>query len=264
MLDSTEELVQQGKQLLATNNLDGAAEVFRQAVALSPTNAEAHFCLGVALLEQGLIEQALQAFEQSTRHETDFAAAWHNLGYCYYRLGYIDNAVAALQRAVSAQPDKGESHLLLGLCYIQLAKLAPAVESLETALRYSGESIPREEVYKMLSDAYDILEEHEKSNYYANLCLGQQESSQVSRSLRVEHFICFSRYEDALQAAKAYLAEGFEAQLLSEPHDGDDTFCVMVIDNTPVESEMFEQVISQMEQIASQFGGEYDGWGHEV
>jgi regulator of RNase E activity RraB len=37
-----------------------------------------------------------------------------------------------------------------------------------------------------------------------------------------------------------------------------------VYDDTPSDADAFEQVIAQLEHIAEEYGGEYDGWGRDV
>lgn len=266
MRENVELLMQQGMRFLDLGDTQNAAETFRQATVLAPTDSKAFFYYGVSLLEQGKLEEAAQAFETSTRLDPTSAPAWHNLGYSYYRLGFIEKAIESFQRSIAIQADKWDSHLLLGLCYLQTAKLEQSAESLEKALEYGGELVPRSSVYSTLASVYDILGQHQKSGYYANLIQQsmQRDTMMVSSLSLIEHFVCFSEYENAVRALDAYRAEGLEAELLSGPDDVGSGYCIMIRDTTPVESELFDQFVKRLERIAAEYGGEYDGWGQDV
>ncbi len=69
-------------------------------VADMPTNAQAHFELGVAELENfGNIREALRSFEESCKINPKFGVAWFFLGVCHFRLGEFPKALECFQRA---------------------------------------------------------------------------------------------------------------------------------------------------------------------
>ncbi|MCX7993661.1 MAG: tetratricopeptide repeat protein [Fimbriimonadales bacterium] len=267
MMESIERLIQQGEQSLRAGDFEGATKVLRQACALFPTDPRVHFHLGVVLIEQEKFEEAVRAFEQSVGLNPTFAAAWHNLGYCQYRTGHIENSIESLQRAIAVQPDKWDSFFLLGICYFLLVKLEQAADPLEKALEYGGDAAPRAKIYEMLATAYDVLGQTEKANYYATLLEQSRKDEEKPETQReelstVEHFLYFPTEEKAFQAIDAIRAQGYEAELLSEPEEPDEDYCVFV--KTVVSDSEFMQVVEQLEQVASCYGGEYDGWGHDV
>jgi regulator of RNase E activity RraB len=79
---------------------------------------------------------------------------------------------------------------------------------------------------------------------------------------RVEHLILFPDAASASDALEAYRAAGFEAHLLDDPEE--ETYCVLVYDDTSTTGDALERLVARLEQIAEQYGGEYDGWGWEV
>ncbi|MDW8052752.1 MAG: tetratricopeptide repeat protein [Armatimonadota bacterium] len=267
--DDPKLLIEQGKQLLEAGKHEQATEVLRQALTLAPADEEAHFYLGVALLEQGQLEPAIQSFEAVTRLKPDAAKAWHNIGYCYYKLGMVDSAVAPLQRAIEIQPTKWDSHFLLGLVYFLQVKLEPAVESLTRALELGGEQVPRADAYDMLACAHEILGQADLAQHYKSL-YEQARATRPAQEPRtapmppVEHFLYFPTYERAVAAVEALRAEGFRAMLLSEPEDAEESFCVLVEDDTQVDDEHFDEVVARLEQFALRYDGEYDGFGQAI
>jgi tetratricopeptide (TPR) repeat protein len=72
----------------------------KQKVADMPSNAQAHFELGVAELENfGNLREALASFENSCRINPKFGVAWFFLGVCHFRLGEFPRALDCFQRA---------------------------------------------------------------------------------------------------------------------------------------------------------------------
>ncbi|MCX7688983.1 MAG: tetratricopeptide repeat protein [Fimbriimonadales bacterium] len=263
MQDDFRRWLEQGQGLIDAGRYADAEAALRRAVALAPENADVQLALGVALARQERWEEAIAALEQATRLNPNSVAAWRNLGYCYYRMRYLEAAIPYFQRSLALQPDQWESHLLLGLIHAESVRLEPMVEHLEAALRYSTDETPRARIYGMLAFAYEMLEQPEQANRYRALA-EPAESDEPTQGGAVEHFLYFPSYEQAQQAAEAYRTAGFDATLLAEADDPDAGYCVLVVDATPSESDEFDRVIEQLEQIAAPFGGEYDGYGYEA
>jgi tetratricopeptide (TPR) repeat protein len=54
-----------GRRLLSAGDLDGAISQFRSAIGATPSYAQAHFQLGLALLRKGESEEAAREFEKA-------------------------------------------------------------------------------------------------------------------------------------------------------------------------------------------------------
>jgi tetratricopeptide (TPR) repeat protein len=67
-------------------------------------DADAHYLLGQALEDRGLLEQAAESFERATALRADFADAHNDLGQVLLRLGRTDEAVASCRRALALRP----------------------------------------------------------------------------------------------------------------------------------------------------------------
>lgn len=166
--DAPTALAEGNKYLDASEN-EKAIEAYKQAVALDPELAEAHFQLGVAYAlvekEEEVVEDKLPGEEEETpqkkgkkpvkekktNSETSFEnaikvykkitaknpkddAAFYNLGRAYNKLDEDKEAQKALQTAVKLQPDNGEYQTEYGTILIKLAQYDEAVRALKKAI----------------------------------------------------------------------------------------------------------------------------------
>jgi len=254
--------------LIEAGEYSQAVGKLRRLLATAPDHAEAHFLLGVALMEQRHWGDAIKAFERATQLDPEMASAWHNIGYGYYRQDYPDRAIPYLQRALEIRPDKWDSHMLLGLVQIQVGQLEQAAVHLEQALQHGGAEAPKQKIYEMLANLYEVLDQPARAAHYRALHEETPQPPAPAASetstphVRMEHLILFPDAARASRALEAYRAAGFDAELLDDPEE--DTYGVLVYDDTPSDADAFEQVIAQLEHIAEEYGGEYDGWGRDV
>ncbi|BCW95798.1 MAG: tetratricopeptide repeat protein [Fimbriimonadales bacterium] len=245
--------------LIAAGEYLKAEARLRPILSVAPELAEAHFFQGVIRVQQQQWDAAIEAFERATQLDPEMPGAWHNLGYCYSRTDRPDEAAPYLERALEVQPDKWDSYLLLGTVLIQLGKLEAAAARLEQALRYGGEEVPSHGVYEMLALIHEALGSPERAAYYQMLLDAPPEAVSALREASVEHLCLFPDAERALRAVDAYRAAGFDARFLDDAEE--ETYCVLIYDDTSPEAGDFEQVVERLQQIAEQHGGEYDGWG---
>ncbi len=183
--DAPTALTEGNKYLDASEN-EKAIEAYKQAVALDPNLAEAHFQLGVAYglveKEEETVEDKLpgeveetpqkkgkkQVKEKKTNSDISFEnavklykkitaknpkddAAFYNLGRAYNKLDDDKEAQKALQTAVKLQPDNGEYQTEYGAILMKLAQYDEAVRALKKAV----------EIDEMNLKAADLLEQAE-------------------------------------------------------------------------------------------------------
>jgi hypothetical protein len=92
---------------------------------------EAHYDLGVAYKEMGLIDEAIAEFQKSLRGTTDRVRSYEALGQCFVEKEQYTIAAALLQRAIDA-PGSDEQRLvgvlyLLGFAHERMGRHAEAL-----------------------------------------------------------------------------------------------------------------------------------------
>ena len=106
---SDRELIQtylsQGQELMQKGELDQAAEVYSQALALDSNIVQAHSALGYIYAQQGRFPEAVEENLAVLRLAPNDYASHKNLSILYQQLGRIDEALAEAQIALGLAPD---------------------------------------------------------------------------------------------------------------------------------------------------------------
>jgi len=153
----------EGTRLLDENDTEGAIVAFKQAVAMNPDLAEAHYKLGVAYALQEMqmeqsgeavplettgegkkkssklrselaFEKAVEAYEKWLKANPKDDVAHFYLGRTYSKLLRDEEAEKQFEEAVELKPDDTEYLTELGAVLIKLAKYREAVAPLKKAI----------------------------------------------------------------------------------------------------------------------------------
>lgn len=103
-----------GELLLARHDGAAARDAFAQALALAPTDAEAHFNFGVALQKLHAGGEAARAYQRALAFDPDFADAHFNLGVLFQEGGHLEPALAAYRAVLARDPRHASAYRNLG------------------------------------------------------------------------------------------------------------------------------------------------------
>ncbi|MEB2286373.1 MAG: hypothetical protein B6D46_09245 [Polyangiaceae bacterium UTPRO1] len=132
---------------------ESAVTLWADAVRTQPTDAMAHYNLGVALVESGRSDvEATARFEEALRLDPDHAGALDNLGLVLFRQRRYDEARRLFERALAADPKNAIAANNLGALELELGRPAAAIAPLERALA-SEPDLPKAVVHRNLAKA---------------------------------------------------------------------------------------------------------------
>lgn len=120
-----------------------AEEAFRQAIALEPENAEAHYGLSVALPRQGRVEDGVQSGLRAIALAHDFPLAHFQLGAMLARLGWYERSLQAFELCLSIAPHFALAHRYVSQVATKLGQAERAAQHRETARRVLAEGLPQ-------------------------------------------------------------------------------------------------------------------------
>jgi Flp pilus assembly protein TadD len=144
---SARDLLDRGRALLETGELNEAIAVLSRAASLDPRLSQAHNLLAVAYDRKGLRDRAKESYERAVEVGEADAQALNNLGYSLYLSGNYRAAVERLKRAARLAPADGRILNNLALAQCRLGKYDDAFRNFARA---GGEYNGRVNVAAML------------------------------------------------------------------------------------------------------------------
>ena len=94
-----------------------AIDEFKVAIRVDPSNAEAHFNLGMVFFEQGDLETAIREFREAINLDPNNVQARYRLALAFIKRGRYDRAVRELYQVLEINPDDARTHYYLGVAY---------------------------------------------------------------------------------------------------------------------------------------------------
>ncbi len=104
----------------------GAEKEFRQELALSPGNADAHGQLALLLLKDGEVAEGLKQAEEAAKLEPSDAWCQATLGRALLQSGDLKGSIAALEESTKLAPDSSLGHFYLVRAYERAGNLPAA------------------------------------------------------------------------------------------------------------------------------------------
>jgi Flp pilus assembly protein TadD len=114
--------------------LDEAAKIYGQMLAVAPDNVDANNLLGVIAHQRGQHEEALTLIGRAIAANPNFAQAHSNLGVALQEQGRSAEAADSHRRAIALAPEVGESHHNLAVALRDLGHREDAIASYQRAL----------------------------------------------------------------------------------------------------------------------------------
>ena len=121
---------------MASQRYDGAKEVLKETIELSPANSYAHYLLGELSLVNGA-PPGSEAENQAFRHlmkavelEPRFALAHASLGKLYLRRSDLETAVKELEKTIKLDPRATAAYYQLSIAYRKLGQKEKAQKAL--------------------------------------------------------------------------------------------------------------------------------------
>jgi tetratricopeptide (TPR) repeat protein len=134
-------LLEEGKEFYRTDQDEKAVESFKQAIAVDPELAEAHFRLGLAYDAVGQEQEAEDSYKKAIEHYKKYlednskdAEAHYNLGQAYAGLHIYTEAVREYRQATRLKEDDADMFYDLGTALSKLAQYEEAVSAFSKSL----------------------------------------------------------------------------------------------------------------------------------
>jgi tetratricopeptide (TPR) repeat protein len=128
--------VNRGVMLRRNNQLDESAGMFRQAINLNPSSANAHFELGQVLEQRGQANEAITEYQEAIKIDPDKSTAHTRLAALYATQGQNQRAVQEYQEVLRLNPQDPAAYHGLGVAYNELGQREQAIASLQQAVRF--------------------------------------------------------------------------------------------------------------------------------
>lgn len=129
-----------GIVMLQQGKLETAVFHFQSAVRINTNYAEAYNNLGVTLYQQGKTQEAINHFSKALKIKPFFLEAHYNLGTVLSDTGRFDEAIEHFQEALKIQPDYARAYNNLGLAQAQKGRIDDAIASFQRALNHNPAS----------------------------------------------------------------------------------------------------------------------------
>ena len=149
------------------DDLDGAVELFNQAIATDPLYSAPWSGLGWIHNDRKEYDKAIECFKKAIELYDLFAPAWNGLGCAYNYKGtnehnsdYYNKAIEYCQKAVELDPNYAAPWNNLGYAYDKLKNYEKAIECYNKAIELDDkDAVP----WSNIGNAYDGLGNYEKA-----------------------------------------------------------------------------------------------------
>lgn len=132
---------QRAQSALKRGSYAEAETGFRKFLEASPSVAEGHVNLGLALHLQTKHQEAIRSFRRAIELQPQLGHAYLFLGIDLFSLNDTTGAISALQQYVKMVPRDPQGHYYLGLCFASRGQTGEAMSALETATQLAPRDV---------------------------------------------------------------------------------------------------------------------------
>jgi tetratricopeptide (TPR) repeat protein len=162
-----------------------AEEALRNALAIDPSSAPAHFNLGLLLAELGRVDEAEAGLREALRLDPHMAEAAFNLGILLAQHG-APEALDWCRKAWELRPHEARYGYTLAFYQLQTGNAAAAVETLERVVEESSASL---DAYVLLGGLYEQQGAWERARWVyqraaGNVHFGEEERAACAARLQ--------------------------------------------------------------------------------
>ncbi len=195
------------------------AEAFKYAKRLEklkPKEFRSKFLLGISAMRANDSGAAVQAFKGALVLKPDDPASLYNLGLAYVKQKKFKEALTTLDRLIDRNPDATEARFLAAYAAEQAGDISSASKHLEAASKSAKDPVPALLTLARLYSAakkedkavetYQRVLKLDKSNYEANLRLGQLEYEKQRFKESEKYFLAAQKAKPKDLAANIYVA----------------------------------------------------------
>lgn len=119
----------------------GAEAEYKEAIRLSPNNAEAHYSYGNALVALGRLDEALNEFRIAQQLDPLSNTIVSNMAWALYIAGRLDESETEVRKVLDREPNFARAHLVLGEIYLERGKFDQAIAEFLKSKQLAGDPI---------------------------------------------------------------------------------------------------------------------------
>jgi tetratricopeptide (TPR) repeat protein len=124
-----------GMAYLQQGMLNEAQQEFETAIKLYPNDAKSYYNLAVVYHQKGNLKKAMENFNRSVTINPELTRAHYNLATLYAQQGAMDLAIRHYVKVTELDSEVIEAHYNLGLAYAMQGKLTRAISAWEKVLQ---------------------------------------------------------------------------------------------------------------------------------
>ena len=131
-----------GEIELAAHDPATAQKAFEHALALAPTDAEAHYNVGVALQKQSRHNDAARAYQRALAFDPGLVDAHFNLAVVFRETGHPSAAIAAYRAVLERDPKRVGAYSQLGEALLGAARIDEWLQNFQRFEKQCPDALP--------------------------------------------------------------------------------------------------------------------------